>query len=190
MCSCTALLLVSKLTVIFSGLLSQQHQYVKALSISFFWHLSMHVPCSNHCRTEWVRKLRLVIQNPSHHNVSLFFRICPTFWCAACKYVLESFSSTYVQCIPANIYAISSPRYHSLSPPSDDVPWEVLMSSEGSTNTNHVYVSYSYHQPTVAQCIWQIQLITYVQTKCIITTRSSIACKKNFLLLQMKWRRG
>ena len=62
----------------------------------FSSHLSMHVPCNNHCRTEWVRKLRLVIQNPSHHNIWLFFRICPTFWCAACKCVPESSSSTYV----------------------------------------------------------------------------------------------
>ena len=50
--SCTAVLFVSKLMIIFSGLPSQQDQYVKAHSISSLYLTSMHVPCSNHCRTE------------------------------------------------------------------------------------------------------------------------------------------
>ena len=72
--SCTALLLVSKLTVIF---LAYLHNNISKWGQFYFLftsdHLSIHVPCSNYWRAEWVRKVRLAIQNSSYHNFSSGF---------------------------------------------------------------------------------------------------------------------
>ena len=128
-------------------------------------------------------KLRLVVQNPSHHNICLFFRICLTFWCAACKCVPESSSSAYVQCIPANIYAISSPRYyHSLSYILSPIRWCPM----GSVN---VKLREHQHQ----SCVWIMLLsstncwpVYMAATDKCICTKQNVSLQQQVVLLVRK----
>ena len=107
--SCTAMLFVSKLTVIFFWLTFTTRSIHEGPFYFFFIsdHLSMHVPCSNNKMSKEIETCDWKAISYTYDNLLFFCRICSTFWYAASRWIPDSFS-TLVQWISFTIYPISS----------------------------------------------------------------------------------